>query len=86
MEGIQTQILVDIGMLCLILAIIPQLIKTYKNRKNLKDVDFKFSFLTLIGNAFTIVWGVMYYQWSILILNSLYGVWSILTIYWMVRK
>jgi len=80
------QILVDIGMTLLILAAIPQLIKAYQNRKNLKDLSIWFFLLTLIGNIFTVVWCIIYHQWTILLLNLVYAIWSILTIYWIKRS
>lgn len=80
------QILVDLGMLLLTIAAIPQLMKAYQNRKNLKDLSILFFILTLTGNVLTIIWSLIVYQWTILILNLVYAVWSILTIYWIVKK
>jgi len=81
-----TQILVDLGMLLLTIAAIPQLIKAYQNRKNLKDLSIWFFILTLIGDILTLIWCVIVYQWTIFGLNLVYAIWSILTIYWIVKN
>ena len=73
-------------MLLLIIAAIPQLIKSYRNRKNLKDLSIWFFLLTLTGNVLTVIWSFVNTQWSILALNLVYAIWSINTIYWIVKK
>lgn len=80
------QWLIDAGMLCLGIAVLPQIWRTIKNRKDLKDIDFKFASLTMFGNILAIIWGFIVQQWSILLLNVVYLIWSVLSLYWMVKN
>lgn len=80
------QLLIDTAMGMLMFAVFPQIYQTYKNRKNIKDVSFAFSFVTLTGNILAITWGFIVSQWSILVLNLVYAIWSASSLYWMLRK
>ena len=77
------QILIDVAMILLIIALIPQVVEAYKNRRELARRSVIFFIVTLSGNVLAIVWGVFYTQWSIAFLNFGYGVWSLMTLYFM---
>jgi len=77
------QILIDIAMSCLMIAVLPQIYKTIKDRKNLKGINLGFVVLTIIGNILAVIWGLMYSQVSIAMLNALYLIWTSLTLFWM---
>lgn len=76
--------MIDTSMLLITVAVVPQIYKTWKNRKDIKDIDFKFAFLTLIGNILAITWGILASQWAIGFLNAVYFVWSLMSLIFMV--
>ena len=77
------QILIDIAMILLMVAMVPQVVEAYKNRRKLKGRSTVFFVITLLGNILAVAWGVLYNQWSIMALNFAYGIWSLMTLFFM---
>lgn len=79
------QWMIDLAMSLLIIAILPTIYESYKNRRELAKRSFVFFVTTLVGNSLAITWGLLNGQYMIAFLNLMYAVWSALTIAWMIK-
>lgn len=70
-------------MILLMVAMVPQVVEAYKNRRKLKGRSTVFFVVTLIGNVLAVAWGILHCQWSIMALNLAYGIWSLMTLFFM---
>lgn len=77
--------MIDVAMGLLMIAMIPQVIEAYKNRQTLAKRSKFFFVLTFTGNVFAFVWGILFAQYSIALLNLFYGVWSTMTLIFMFK-
>jgi len=75
-------IILTIASISIGLSIVPQLYRTYKNRKQLKDISPFFSLLFTIGSFLFAIAFILQNVISVALLNILGGIWTSLSLYW----
>jgi len=76
----------EIGAVFILLSTIPQMIKTYQNRNNLKDLSFWWVLLGSVGASLLSVWAFSMKAWMVLALELVWVCYSIFTIWHLLRK
>ncbi|MBS7614789.1 hypothetical protein KEJ18_03550 [Candidatus Bathyarchaeota archaeon] len=75
-------IILDVGNCLFFFGGFPQLIKTIKNRKTLKDLSVLTFFLYMVATILFVVIGAMLGSWMTLIFNSVNACYFCTIIYW----
>jgi len=70
----------EIGAILILLSTIPQMIRTYKNRKNLRDISPWWLILGFIGASLLAIWALQVRAWLVLALEISWAFYSIFTL------
>lgn len=77
--------LLDIGNIIFFIATLPQLLQTYENRYELKDLS-KIGFsLMAVGTVFFLVVAVITHAYATIALTAFNIIYNLITVYWIVR-
>ena len=70
----------EIGAILILVSTIPQMIRTYKNRKELKDISFWWLLLGFFGALLMSIWAFLINAWLVLALEITWAFYSAFTI------
>ena len=76
----------EIGAILILISTIPQMIKTYQNRRTLNDISFWWLLLGFVGACLLSVWAYSMNAWMVLALEVSWVTYSLFTITQICRK
>jgi uncharacterized protein with PQ loop repeat len=76
----QKTMIYEIGAILILISTIPQMIKTYRNRKQLKDISVWWVLLSFFGAGLLAVWALLMEAWMVLALETTWAFYSMFTL------
>lgn len=69
----------EIGAILILVSTIPQMVRTYKNRRDLKDISFWWLLLGFVGACLLSVWAISMKAWMVLALEISWASYALFT-------